>query len=63
MAEFMYLEHFAYICVRGEGNYKYWVFSYDNMCDPVYFSELRDPYYLYVEGVQVCTNVPFRDDG
>ena len=63
MAEFMNLEHFAYVCVRGEGNYKYWVFSYDSMCDSVYFSELRDPYYLYVVGVQDCTNARFRDVG
>jgi len=29
----------------------------------VYFSGLRDPYYLYVVSVQVCTNVLFRDVG
>jgi len=36
MAEFMNLEYFAYICVTGEGDDKYWVFSDDSMSDPVY---------------------------
>ena len=63
MAEFMNLEHFAYVYIWGEGDYKYRVFSCDNMCDPVCFSELRDPYYLDVVGVQVCTNVFLGDDG
>ena len=31
------------------------------MCDSV--CALKDPYYLYVVGVQVCTNVLFRDVG
>ena len=42
MAEFMNLEHFANVSGRGEGNYKYGVFNYDSLCDPVQFSELRD---------------------
>jgi len=63
MAEFMNLEHFAYVYIWGEGDYKYWVFSCDNMCDLVYFGELRDPYYLDVVGVQVCTNVFLGDVG
>ena len=50
MAEFMNLEYFAYICVRGESDDKYWVFSGDSMSDPVCFGELGDPYYLYVVG-------------
>jgi hypothetical protein len=38
MAEFMNLEHFAYVCVREKGDYKYWVFSYESMCDSVFVS-------------------------
>ena len=50
MEEFMNLEYFAYICVSGEGDDKYWVFIDDSMSDPVCFGELGDPYYLYVVG-------------
>jgi hypothetical protein len=63
VAEFMNLEHFAYVCVRREGDYKYWVFSYDSMCDSVSFCELRNLYYLYVVGDQVSMDVLFRDAG
>jgi len=31
----MNLEYFAYICVGGESDDKYWVFSGDSMNDPV----------------------------
>jgi len=50
MEEFMNLDYFAYICVSGEGDDKYWVFSDESMSDPVGFGELGDPYYLYVVG-------------
>ena len=63
VAEFMNLEHFAYFYIWGEGDYKYRVFSCDNMCDPVYFGELRDLYYLDVVVVQVCTYVFLGDVG
>ena len=63
MAEFMNLEHFANVSGRGEGNYKYGVLNYDSLCDPVQFSELRDPCYLYVVSVQISTNILFRDVG
>jgi len=61
MEEFMNLEYFAYICVSGEGDDKYWVFSDDSMSDPVGFGELGDPYYLYVVGDSVCADVHFGD--
>jgi len=63
MAEFTNLEHFANVSGRGKGNYKYGVFNYDSLCDPVQFCELRDPCYLYVVIVQISTNVLFRDVG
>ena len=61
MAEFTNLEHFANVSGRGEGNYKYGVFNHDSLCDPVQFSELRDPCYLYVVSVQISTNALFWD--
>jgi hypothetical protein len=49
MTEFMDLEHFAYVCVRGKGNYEYWIFRNDSMCDSVFESwEIRTTCTLWV---------------